>query len=129
MPDNVYIFVSMAELPNKIRALRKARGWTLEYVANELDCSIPQIADLEKGLRTLHYDWMVRIARVFGVAPADLLLDKDVPDRLSDDERALINQYRAGSEQDRQKVQAMADVILPWRGPPPQPPACEEEAA
>ena len=118
MGDIVY-FTRMADLPNRIRELRKAQGWTLEYLAGKLDCSIPQIGDMERGMRTLSYDWMLRISAALGVAPGDLLHDRDVPDRLTDEERAMLDRFRLASDDQRDQLRRLADVIVPFRAQPP----------
>lgn len=61
---------------NRIRALRKARGWTLAQLAERItpDTPTPQtIARLETGTRTLSITWLEKIAAAFDVPPQELL--------------------------------------------------------
>jgi len=61
---------------NRIRALRKARGWTLSDLAAQItpDPPTPQtIARLETGTRTLSITWLERIAKALNVTPQELL--------------------------------------------------------
>jgi DNA-binding XRE family transcriptional regulator len=60
-------------MANRIRDLRRARGLTLEQLAEAVGTSYQQVMRLEKGERRLTVDWMVRIAPALGVAPADLM--------------------------------------------------------
>ncbi|MGE3624419.1 MAG: XRE family transcriptional regulator [Bdellovibrionales bacterium] len=62
------------EMPNRIRELRKARGWTLQQLADATGTTKSQIDKLEKGYRRLTVDWMVRIARPLGRDPRDLMI-------------------------------------------------------
>ncbi len=62
---------------NRIREYRKARGWSLQKLADAARTSKSQIDKLEKGLRRLTVDWMVRLARPLGCDPRDLLPSSD----------------------------------------------------
>jgi transcriptional regulator with XRE-family HTH domain len=103
----------MMALPNRIRELRKARDWKLEDLADRLDCSIPQVSDLERGNRELTYHWMKRLAKALACEPADLLLPEDNSGSLTVGERELIDRYRAGSDDQRAQVDRMAEIIIP----------------
>lgn len=61
--------------PNRIRVWRRARGWTLQQLAEAVCTNKSQIDKLEKGDRRLTVDWMVRIAKPLGCDPRDLLAD------------------------------------------------------
>src|SRR3546814_454771 len=60
---------------NSIRTVRRARGLTLEEVAQR--CEPPTTAQtigrLETGTRTLSLGWMNRIAKALGVEAAELV--------------------------------------------------------
>lgn len=61
---------------NRIRALRKARGWTLAGLAKRIQPNPPTpqtVARLETGTRTLSMTWLEKIARALEVSPQDLL--------------------------------------------------------
>ncbi|MEM6682202.1 MAG: helix-turn-helix transcriptional regulator [Pseudomonadota bacterium] len=63
-------------MKNRIRALRKARGWTLADLAAHIGPEQPTpqtIARLETGTRTLSITWLERIARALEVSPQELL--------------------------------------------------------
>ena len=59
-------------LANRIRELRKARGWTLRTLGDRVGLSVQQISNLERGNRRLNDQWMQRIAEAFSVRPQDL---------------------------------------------------------
>lgn len=115
MTAAVLHFVPVSDLPNRIRELRKARGWTLERLADKLNCGITMISDLERGERELTYHWMKRLARAFKVQPADLLLPADNSQSLSAEEHELVALYQQGDEGQRRQLLGMARLLV---GPP-----------
>lgn len=119
MTATIVKFVPMAELPNRIRELRKAKPWKLEQLAERLGTSVSQLSDLERGNRELTYHWMRRIARELDVEPADLLLQQDNSLSLSPAERALVERYRQGSDDQRDQLTKLSEVIVPYRAEPP----------
>ena len=79
---------------NRIRELRKRAGLTQIELAERIGLSQGQLSNLENGDRSLSLEWLRRIARALNCAVADLLDDKDNPDRLAGQERDLIEQLR-----------------------------------
>ena len=73
----------MEKIPNRIRELREALGWSQTDLALKLDpkTSQPQIDRLEKGDRRLTVDWLALLAKALGVNPSDLLLREASPTR------------------------------------------------
>lgn len=60
---------------NRIYELRSAKGWSAERLAEALNCSTPQVYRLENSVRNLTQKHINRIAKVFGVAPADVMME------------------------------------------------------
>ena len=60
---------------NRIRDVRKEKGWTLAEVGAACDppTTAQTIGRLETGMRNLSLDWMNRIAAALGVEPETLL--------------------------------------------------------
>ncbi len=58
---------------NRIRELRKAKGWTLRMLGDRVGLSVQQISNLELGNRRLNDFWMRQIADAFSVRPHELL--------------------------------------------------------
>lgn len=105
----------MDKNPNRIRELRLAKGWSQQRLADEVGCSKMEISGLERGRPKLNLEWMRRVAPALGVTPADLLPVDDNPRALSEEEWALIQQFRAGDDRGRDELQRVADVLLPFR--------------
>lgn len=94
---------------NRIRELRTARDMSQQALGDAIGCSKMTISDLERGNQELTLEYMRRIARVMKVKPADLMLDEDNPDRLTDQERMLIDDYRNSSDEKRELIMRVAE--------------------
>jgi transcriptional regulator with XRE-family HTH domain len=105
-------FRAMDQMPNRIRELRKARGWRLEDLADKAGCGITYVHDLEQGKRELSYHWMKRFARAFKVQPADLLNDADNSKSLSAPERELVDLYDRADDAQREQLLQMARILV-----------------
>jgi transcriptional regulator with XRE-family HTH domain len=99
------------ELPNRIRQIRESRKLNLQSVAEPTGCSVPHLADLERGKRQLTLPWMQRIAKTFGVQTVDLLWPADNPNRLDANERLLIERFRSVAPTDRAKILAVIAIM------------------
>lgn len=56
-----------ADLRTKLREYRKARGWTLAYVASALGTTPQTVSRLETNVMTVSTDWLQRFADLFEV--------------------------------------------------------------
>jgi len=74
----------MREATNRIRELRRAKGWTATQLADRVGTSNVQISRLETGDRKLTVDWMERLADVLGCRPADIMEAPTVPELVTD---------------------------------------------
>lgn len=115
MSADILHFGAMDEAPNRIRELRLAAGLSQQALGDAIHVSKMTISDLERGRMVLTVDYMRRIARALGVATVDILAQEDHPDALTADERQLIEQYRAASEEQRDQLQKVADVLTQFR--------------
>lgn len=107
-----------ADLPNRIRALRKAAGQTLQQLAPLANISFHHLAKIETGERELTHPVMVRIAAALGVPIADLLLPAE--GGLTEHERRLIDTYRQVPPAARAALDAVAESQQPFRGADPE---------
>lgn len=101
---------------NRLRELRKKAGLTQAELAELMGWSQPAISQLENDTRPFDIDDMRRLARVLQCAPADLLDDQDNPDRLTDEERELVNKFRSADAVQRQMVQRVAEPVSGFKG-------------
>jgi len=93
--------VDKTHAPNKIRALRQARGWSQEQLATACNpkTSQPQIDRLERGKRRLTQEWMEVISAALEVESAELLPDRELKTPLkSQPKRPVATQNQSGLE-------------------------------
>lgn len=69
----------MKKLPNRIRELRKAKGLSLERLAELSEVSISYLGRIETGERRMNSDSLAAIAKALGVPPAALILPDSQP--------------------------------------------------
>lgn len=115
MSAEVLHFFRVIDAPNRIRELRIAAGLSQQALGDRIGVSKVTISELERGLMKLDTEYMRRLADALDVLPADLLPLSDNPYSLSADERELIERLRAASEEQRDQLQKVADVIVPFR--------------
>jgi phage repressor protein C with HTH and peptisase S24 domain len=60
-------------MENRIKELRRARGLTLQKLAEKAGTTNQQISRLERGERRLTTDWMERLAGALGCSPVSLI--------------------------------------------------------
>lgn len=70
---------------NNIKKIRLSRDMSLAEVARAAGTTHAQVLKLENGARRLTQDWMIRLAKPLGVAPAALISDSHSTPAVSDD--------------------------------------------
>ena len=99
----------IAAAPNRIRELRKARGWSLAVLGAKCipTMTATQIDKREKGITAVTIEDMQRIAQALECHPAELL---PLPP-INTEEQALVGLYRGLAEPDRRAVFRVADAL------------------
>lgn len=105
----------MADLPNRVNELRRARGWSQQELADKAGCSKMHVSGVERGKRDFSLSLMRRMAKVFGVAPADLLSSADNPGSLGEDEQRLVDTYRRADPDKRDDIHRVAEALAPFK--------------
>jgi transcriptional regulator with XRE-family HTH domain len=98
---------------NRIREFRKKAGLSQGELGEKVGLHQTHIGNLENGRRELTFEWARRIAKALGVRLVDLLSDQDNPDRLSDEERKIVQGFRAADEAQRTMLKRVAEPIAP----------------
>jgi transcriptional regulator with XRE-family HTH domain len=96
---------------NRIRVLRRERGYTQARLATRAGLHQTHIGQLEKGQKTLTFSVARRIAKALDVPFVDLLSDVDNPYRLSADERRLLRCFRRMDPLHRQAVLILLEPL------------------
>jgi transcriptional regulator with XRE-family HTH domain len=66
---------SASVFPERLRQIRKERGFTQESLARELEVSWPTVSRWERGMNAPSLDRLVVIAAVLDVAVVDLVAE------------------------------------------------------
>lgn len=96
-------------METKIREIRKAKGWTVERLAQASGISKSYLSELETGKKQINGRKLEAIARALQCAPLDLLDDKT----LEPDVMEHIRLLRCLSPSDRQAVIRHARGLAP----------------
>ena len=69
-----------------LQRARLAAGKTTAQVAAEVGTAQSQLSRWERGAQLIRVDWMVRLARAYGVGPATLLPPAETMDEPTEDQ-------------------------------------------
>lgn len=97
-------------MPNRLRHLRETRKVSQQVIADLMHVSKMTVSDLERGKIQLNVDYMARLARIFGVAPVDLLNEEDQNEFLRAEEMELLRLYRLADPVQREMIHRVAEV-------------------
>ncbi len=81
--DQHYAAMAKSETPGTVfgtnlKRLRKAKGWSLNKLADEADLNKGYISELERGVKDQpSIDYMVKLAKALNVSTTDFLDDAD----------------------------------------------------
>ena len=74
-------------LGQRIREQRKAKGWTMEQLAEKVELSPNYVGDLERGVKIPSLETFIRIVEVLDVSADVLIRDSVAPaSHVADDE-------------------------------------------
>ncbi len=91
---------------NRIKDLRISRGMKQEELADLLHCSRPSLSKYEQEQIDLNTKMVFQLCDIFGCTSDYLLGRSAMPNtKLTEEEYALIRQYRAADERSRKMVQ------------------------
>jgi transcriptional regulator with XRE-family HTH domain len=96
---------------NRIREIRKAAGLTQAELGERTGFGQDSISNYENGRRPLRLNELRVLARELTCAPADLLDDSDNPERLSGEERRLLQAFRDSSQDAKSFLLASAQAV------------------
>ena len=96
----------------RLKAMRKGRKMTQEELADKLGLHNSYIGLLERGERIPSLLTLDRIAKYFGVKPADLIMDEPKHQRYDLKQKELLYIVNEGSPEDLDKLYKMAKIVL-----------------
>lgn len=100
--------------PNRIQELLDAKGMKQAELARLANVTVSALNKVVKGTRGLDQDWMRRLAPHLGVSPAELLPREDNPLVLSEQERELLERYRAADTSTQDQLRRVSAAIIPF---------------
>ena len=107
----------------RLRTLRKARGWSLDDLAERAHISASTLSRLEGGRRRIAVDHLVTLARVLDTTVEDLVAaggDDDVVIRPRHDESGDVTFWRLAHRGDP-TGRTVVKMRIPERDEPPEP--------
>ncbi len=115
--------MKLKELGQRIRQLRKEKGYSQERLGNKADLSTFFISNLENGKRGIRLYSLIKIAEALDEPLHMLLVSDDQPFAITPEERSFINQYRRLKEPFKGIVEQLLyfnkDNVVYYRKQPP----------
>lgn len=106
-------------LSQRIRTLRKKRGYSQEQLARKLNLTQGAVSQWENGLTVPAADQIVALSNVFGITIDELMKDQavvlsasDMPDAITDEEKILVSNYRNLTEEGKAALMAVLSGLL-----------------
>ncbi len=63
----------MKTIADNIRYYRNLKGWSQEDMADKLGISLPTYSRIERNINTMPFKRIVKVAKVFGISPSELI--------------------------------------------------------
>lgn len=99
----------MEKQPNRVCELRKMRGLTQTELATLVGTSQSHIANIEKGLRDIDINLLIRLARALRVKAYEILPEEEQPEILSEEEKAILALFRKSKANNNPPTPAKAE--------------------
>lgn len=99
----------MEKQPNRVRELRKMRGLTQTELATLVGTSQSHIANIEKGLRDIDINLLIRLTRALRVKAYEILPEEEQPEILSEEEKAILALFRKSKANNNPPTPAKAE--------------------
>ncbi len=96
----------------RLKTLRKERKMTQEELADKLGLHNSYIGLLERGERIPSLLTLDKIAKYFGVKPADLIMEEQKAPKYDLKQKELLYIVREGSQADIDKLYKIAKIVM-----------------
>ena len=91
-------------LGQRIRAIRKAKGWTQEVLGSKADISYKFVGEIERGQQNPSFDTLVKIADAMGIELSELFRFEQGITNRKDIEARMAKLTKGISEDDLRKL-------------------------
>lgn len=97
----------------RLKELRKERGLTQKEIAKMLSITQMSYSYYERGLREPEIALLIKLSEIFNVS-VDYLIENENErlEKLTEDERRVINKFRKLNETNKAKVEERIEVLL-----------------
>ena len=96
----------------RLKQLRKDKKLTQEEVAEKLQLHNSYIGLLERGERIPSLITLDKIAKFFGVKPADLIMEEKKAEKYSMKQKELLYIVRDGSQEEIDRLYKIAKIVM-----------------
>lgn len=98
----------LAEIGKRIQNRRKQRGYTQEQLADMMNVSIQMISNLERGVKAIRIDNLIKLSDILDISTDYILTGKENTVDMAD----LTNRILRLSESSRKAIQMLVDYFL-----------------
>ena len=100
--------MDLKAIGERISKRRKSMGMTQEQLAEEMDVSIQMISNLERGMKAVKIDNLVKLSQILNVTTDYILIGKKAPAGIN----TLTERLGRLSEEDYKLVEVMVSYML-----------------
>ncbi len=97
--------VDLQEIGQRIAIRRKQLGYTQEQMAGMMDVSIQMISNLERGIKSIRIENLIKLCQILDVSTDYILTGKQT----YQDSFKLANQIAALSTENRKTIEVLVD--------------------
>lgn len=119
--------VFLDEVGDRVRMLRKNKGWTLDQLSEASGLHPSSISQVERGERNLTLENLSKLADGLDVAPYQFLLTPDQKVDQTDNGELLDDLFDDIPEDRQQAIYQIAHVLLDWESDGSDAPTTEEQ--
>ena len=95
-----------------VKTLRTRQNLTQEELGKKLGIHSNYLGLMERGERLPRLPLLVRMAKYFGVKPADLIFEEEKPMKLDSRQKELLKIINKGSKAEVDRLYEIAKVVL-----------------
>lgn len=99
------VSVDLQEIGQRIAIRRKQLGYTQEQMAGMMDVSIQMISNLERGIKSIRIENLIKLCQILDVSTDYILTGKQT----YQDSFKLANQIAALSTENRKTIEVLVD--------------------
>ena len=104
--------MNLAEIGNRIKLCRKAKNYTQEYLAEQIEVSPHYVYEIERGNKTMSLNILIRIANTLSVSTDYILFGQQINLSAPSDRLTII--LDSLSPKERDNIANILSAIIPY---------------